>query len=311
LDLAWYIETGKRLIDGELIGRLPEVKDIAEVKEIPFRRVPSHALVDKDWLELLRTINLIFSEDQADGIVITHGTNTIEETAYFLNLTLKTRNPVVVVGAMRPASGISADGYLNVLNAIKVAANPNSRGRGCLIVMNDTIFNGRDGTKNATYRVDAFQSRDLGPLGFADPDGSIVYYHQPLRKHTIDTVFDVQHLASLPRVDIVLSYVGADGIMIEALANAGAKGIISAATGAGKATPAEDAAFDKVYREKGVLVCFCSRVGSGRVARSPGLARRGFIAGDNLQPWKARILLSLALGRTSDPDEIQDMFDTY
>jgi L-asparaginase len=140
----------------------------------------------------VRTIHKIFDEDKADGIVITHGTNTIEETAYFLNLTLKTDKPVVVVGSMRPASAISADGYLNVVNAIKVAADPSSKGRGCLLVMNDTIFNGRDVTKNATYRVEAFQSRDLGPLGYADGDGKIVYYHQPVRKHTTATEFDVR-----------------------------------------------------------------------------------------------------------------------
>src|ERR1700745_2076541 len=288
LDLAWYIEAGKRLNDGELLQQLPELKNIAEVQEIPFRRLPSHALVDKDWLDLVRTIHSIFDQDKADGIVITHGTNTIEETAYFLNLTLKTDKPVVLVGSMRPSSAVSADGYLNVLNAVRVAADPRSRGRGCLVVMNDTIFNGRDVTKNSTYRVEAFQSRDLGPLGFADADGTVVYYHQPVRKHTTQTEFDVRELTSLPRVDIVLSAVNADGAMIEAAANAGAKGIVSAATGAGRPTPSEDVAFDKAYREKGMLRCLASRVAAGRVVRSPGLASRGFVASDNLQPWKAR-----------------------
>ncbi|HEU4341944.1 MAG TPA: asparaginase, partial [Candidatus Binatia bacterium] len=295
LDLAWYIEAGKRLGDGELLRQLPELKDIAQVEETPFRRLPSHALVDKDWLDLVRTIHTILDQDRADGIVITHGTNTIEETAYFLNLTLKTDKPVVVVGSMRPSSAISADGYLNVVNAIKVAADPNSRGRGCLLVMNDTIYNGRDVTKNATYRVEAFQSRDLGPLGFADADGKIIYYHTPVKKHTVNSEFDVRSLQSLPRVDIVVSYVGADGKMIEAAAAAGAKGIVSAGTGAGRPTPPEDQAFDKAYKETGMIMCLCSRVASGRVVRSPGLAKRGFVAGDNLQPWKARLLLALAL----------------
>jgi L-asparaginase len=311
LDNAWYIEREKRLGNGELLRQIPELNDIAEVHEMPFRRLPSHALVDKDWLDLSRRIHSIFDNDQADGIVITHGTNTIEETAYFLNLTLKTDKPVVFVGSMRPSSAISADGYLNLFNAVKVAADPESRGRGCLLVMNDTIFNARDVTKNATYRVDAFQSRDLGPLGFADSDGKIVYYHQPGRTHTAATEFDARDLESLPRVDIVLSYVGADGTMIEAAANAGAKGIVSAATGAGRPTPAEEAAFDKVFKEKRTVICICSRVASGRVSRSPGLIKRGFVAGDNLQPWKARVLLSLALTRTNDPDAIQRMFDTY
>jgi len=273
--------------------------------------LPSQALVDKDWLDLLRKIHSIFDTDEVDGIVITHGTNTLEETAYFLNLTLKTDKPVVIVGSMRPSSAMSADGYLNVLNAVRVAADPQSRGRGCLVVMNDTIFNGRDVTKNSTYRVEAFQSRDLGPLGFADADGRVVYYHQPLRKHTIHTEFDVREMTSLPRVDIVLSYVNADGLMIEAAAKAGAKGVVSAATGAGRPTPAQDAAFDRAYKESGMVICLCSRVASGRVVRSPGLERKGFVASDNLPPWKARILLSLALAKTADADDIQRMFEIY
>jgi L-asparaginase len=311
LDLAWYIEAGKRLNTGELLAQLPELQSIAQVDEVPFRRLPSHALVDKDWLDMAQTIEKIFAEDKADGIVITHGTNTIEETAYFLNLTLKTDKPVVVVGSMRPASALSADGYLNLVNAIKVAADPKSRGRGALLVMNDTIYSGRDVTKNATYRVQAFQSRDLGPLGYADADGTIVFYHRSEKKHTLATEFDVRNLQSLPRVDVVVSYVGADGKMIEAAAAAGARGIVSAATGAGRPTPAEDEAFDRMYKEKGVIMCLCSRVASGRVVRSPGLARRGFVAGDNLQPWKARVLLALALTKTQNADEIQRMFDTY
>lgn len=311
LDLAWYIEAGKRLGTGELLGQLPELKTIAHVEEVPFRRLPSHALVDKDWLDMVRTIHSIFDENKADGIVITHGTNTIEETAYFLNLTLKTDKPVIVVGAMRPSSAISADGYLNLVNAVKVAADPHSRGRGAMLVMNDTIYSGRDVTKNDTYRVQAFQSRDLGPLGFADADGSVVYYHQTVKKHTENTEFDVRNLQSLPRVDVVVSYVGADGNMIEAAAAIGAKGIVSAGTGAGRPTPAEDEAFDRVYKEKGVIMCLCSRVASGRVVRSPGLAKRGFVAGDNLQPWKARLLLALALTKTNNADEIQRMFNTY
>ncbi len=310
LDLAWYIEANKRLNTGDLLAQIPELESIARVEEVPFRRLPSHALVDKDWLDLVRTIHQIFDNNQADGIVITHGTNTIEETAYFLTLTVKTDKPVVVVGSMRPSSAISADGYLNLLNAVKVAADPASKGRGCLLVMNDTIYSGRDVTKTATYRVETFQGRDLGPLGYADADGKVVFYHQTVKKHTVQTEFDVRNLEGLPRVDVVVSYVGADGAMVDAAVAAGAKGIISAGTGAGRPTPPEDQAFDRA-REKGVMICQASRVGSGRVVRSPSLVRRGFVAADNLQPWKARLLLSLALTVTRDPDQIQRIFDAY
>jgi L-asparaginase len=311
LDLAWYIEAGKRLGSGELLAQLPELATIAAVTEIPFRRLPSQALLDSDWLDLARAIQAIFARDEADGLVITHGTNTLEETAYFLNLVLKTDRPVVIVGSMRPASAMSADGYLNVVNAVRVAADPASRGLGCLVVMNDTIFSARDVTKNATYRVQAFESRDLGPLGFADADGKVVYYHHPVRKHTLATEFDVAAAQALPRVDIVLAYVGADGAMIDAAVQAGARGIVSAATGAGRPTPKQDDAFDRAYRESRVIMCLASRIAAGRAVRSPGLAKRGFVAADNLPPWKARILLSLALARTDDAGEIQRMFNTY
>jgi len=310
LDLAWYIEAGKRLNTGELLAQLPELESIAKVEEFPFRRLPSHALVDKDWLDMVRTIHKIFDEGRADGIVITHGTNTIEETAYFLTLTLKTDKPVALVGSMRPSSAISADGYLNLLNAVRVAADPASRGRGALVVMNDAIFAGRDVTKTNTYRVQAFQGRDLGPLGYADADGKIIYFHRTEKKHTLETEFEVRNLQVLPRVDVVVSYVGADGVMIDAAIAAGAKGIVSAGTGAGRPTPKEDEAFDRATH-KGVIVCIGSRVGSGRVVRSPGLIRRGIVATDNLQPWKARVLLCLALTKTNNPDEIQRMIDTY
>jgi L-asparaginase len=217
----------------------------------------------------------------------------------------------VIVGAMRPSSALSADGYLNVVNAVKVAADPASRGMGCLVVMNDAIYAARDVTKNSTFRVDAFTSRDLGPLGFADADGKVIYYHAPTRRHTRATEFDVRAAQILPRVDIVLSYANADGAMIEAAVKAGAKGIVSAATGGGRPTPAEDAAFDKAHRDHGLVMCQSSRVVSGRVVRNPALAKRGFVAADNLQPWKARILLALALTKTIDADFIQSMFDTY
>jgi L-asparaginase len=307
LDLAWYLDTGQWLGDGQLRAQVPELDTVAAVHEVPFRRVASHALVDKDWLELARTVQGLFDRDEADGVVITHGTNTLEETAYFLHLAVKSDRPVVLVGAMRPSNALSADGALNLFHAVRVAAEPASRGRGCLVVLNDTIFSARDVTKDSTSRVHAFQSRDTGPLGYADSDGKVVYYHRSERPHA---VFDITGLQALPRVDVVVTYVGADGVMIEAAARAGARGIVSAGTGTGRPTPAEEAALEKCAGEHGLIVCLSSRIASGRVGRSAQSRDRGFVAGDNLPPWKARLLLSLALTKTRDTDEIQRLFDT-
>jgi L-asparaginase len=311
LDLAWYIEAGKRLESGELMGAVPELAEIADVHEVPFRRLPSQAIKPSDWTELAREIERILEvDDEADGVVITHGTNTLEETAYFLNLVLNTEKPVVVVGAMRPSSGLSADGYLNLLNGVRVAVDPASAGKGVLVVLNDTILGARDVTKTATYRVETFQGRDLGPLGYADADGSVVFYHLPGKLHTSSSTFDWSQISDLPRVDVVVSYVGADAALVDAAVAAGARGIVSAGTGAGRPTPDEDKALVRAH-EQGVIVCQASRVGSGRAVRSPGLKKRGWVASDNLQPWKAKVLLALALTKTTDPDEIQEIFDTH
>ena len=310
LDLAWYLEADRRLDSGELLARIPELGSIATMEEIPFRRLPSHALLARDWLELLRLLHGIFDQDRADGVVITHGTNTLEETAYFLTLTLKTDRPVVLVGAMRPASGLGADGDLNLLNAVRVAADPASRGRGVLVVLNDTVLSARDATKSATFRVQTFEGRDLGPLGYADADGRVVYYHRSARRHTLESDLRADHLDDLPRVDVVVSYMGADGVMIDAAVAAGAQGIVSAGMGSGYPTPAEAAALARAHQQ-GVVICQASRVGSGRVVSSPSLRRNGYVAADNLQPWKARVLLALALTVTRDPVELQRYFDTY
>ena len=310
LDLAWYIENRTGIDGAEILSRVPEIARFARVCELPYRRVPSHALTSADWLALARCIETALASDDLDGIVVAHGTNTLEETAFFLHLALRTLKPVVVTGAMRPASAMSADGDLNLVNAVRVAATPTSYGRGCLVVLDDAVFCARDVTKSATYRVEAFRSRDLGPLGFADADGEVVYYHRCQRDRPVGA-FELTGIEDLPRVDVVVSYVGADGVMIGAAAAAGARGIVSAATGAGRPTPAEDEAFDRARDGQGVIMCLCSRVAAGRTVRSPELARRRFVSGDNLPPWKARVLLSLALTRTRDADEIQHMFDTY
>lgn len=309
LDLAFYLETGRRLGPGQLLARIPEASEVADVVEVPFRARPSHAFRDADLLEVGRVVEEAVAAG-ADGVVVTHGTNTLEETAYFLHLTARTERPIVVTGAMRPASALSADGDLNLLNAIRVAADPRAAGLGVLVLLDDRIYSAREVTKGATFRTDAFVARDAGPLGVADADGTIVWSHRLVRPHTLATPFDVRGRAGLPRVDVVVSYVGADGTAIDAFVAVGAEGIVAAATGAGYPTPAEVEALGRAV-EAGVLVCVASRVGSGRVARSPSMAARGWVAAGDLVPWKARLLLSLALTRSKDPDEIQAWFDAF
>jgi len=306
LDLAWYFENDQRLQPAELIARVPEIVEVAEVVEIPFRRLSSGGILPADWLELAHTLQERL-DGGLDGAVITHGTNTLEETAYFLNLTLETDKPVVVTGAMRPSSAISPDGYLNLLNAFRLAAAASASGKGVLVLLNDTIHAARDVTKTNTFRVHTFQSRDTGPLGYTDADGRLIWYTAPVRRRG---GFDVRQLTDLPRVDVVVSYVGADGALIDAAVAAGAQGIVSAGTGAGRPTPGEDEALDRAIAH-GVVVVQASRTGSGRVARSPKMRARSLVTADNLLPWKARILLALALTRTQDVEDIQRMFEEY
>jgi L-asparaginase len=263
----------------------------------------------EDLKALSLRINGHLNDPDITGIVFTHGTNTIEETAYFLNLTLKSDRPMVIVGAQRPFTTLSSDGPLNLLNAIRVAANPASRGKGVLVVLNDEINAAREVTKTNTYRVQTFQSRDLGLLGYADPD-RIVYYRAPTRKHTTQTEFDLTQINSFPRVDILYAHTGNDGELAKASVALGAKGLVIAGVGAGHAQNARRV-LKELSDEQGVRIVRSARLGAGRVIRDDNWQEPGFIAADNLNPQKARILLQLALTKTADPDEIQRMFDEY
>ncbi len=305
LDIAHYTEADARLGEGELLASLPELAEIADVVPVPYRRVPSYALTSADWAALA-TIVTDLLRDGHDGVAITHGTNTLEETAFLLSLTVDAPGPVVLTGAMRPASAIGADGPLNLVRAVQVAAAPHSRGRGVLVVLDDTIHSARHVTKTSTFRVGAFRSPDAGPSGRADADGAVVFHHGPDRP--AGPAFDPSAPGRSPRVDVLVSHVGADGALVDAAVAAGARGIVSAGTGAGRPMAAEAAALDRAIAA-GVVVCQTSRTGSGRVARSPRMTARGVVTGDDLQPWKARILLALALTRTNDPEEIQLLFD--
>jgi L-asparaginase len=265
-----------------------------------------------DWLRISNRINALFAEDpNVAGVVITHGTNTLEETAYFLNLTVKHDRPVVLVGAQRPATAISADGPLNLLSAIRTAGAPVSRGKGVMIVMNDEINAARDVTKSNTYRAEAFRSGELGFLGYVDPD-EVVFYRTTTKRHTTQSEFDVSRMKELPRVDIVYSYIEPDVSPIKALGGIGAKGIVFAGSGAGGISKFEKEAVNALLAQpnKPVLVR-SNRTGNGRVIPRSDYDKLGWVPGDNLNPQKARILLMLALTKTSDVNEIRRIFREY
>jgi L-asparaginase len=308
LEFLRYALTGEtRLTGNELIERIPEVQQFARVS------VEADQYLPYDQPQELKALSLRISARLKDpdiaGIVFTHGTNTIEETAYFLNLTVKSDKPVVIVGAQRPFSTLSSDAPLNLLNAIRVAADPSSRGKGVLVVLNDEINAARDVTKTNTYRVETFQAREVGILGYADPD-RIVFYRAPTRKHTSQSQFDVTEIDEFPKVSILYGYAGDDGDLAKAAVAAGAKGLVVAGTGAGHTQNARKVLKD-LHDTAGVAVVRSARVGAGRVIRDDNWQEPGFVAADNLNPQKARILLQLALTRTSNPDEIQKIFDEY
>ena len=309
-DVLDYPDFGTKLPIDEVLGRYPELAKVADMLPVPFRSVGSTAIGPPEWLELAATIDrLAAARPELAGFVIPHGTATLEETAYFLNLALKSEKTVVVVGAQRPASALGSDAGMNLLGAVRTVSAPAARGLGVLVVLNDEIHSAREATKTSTYRLQTFRSPDFGLLGHIDGDG-VQIYRQPRRRHAPDTEFDIAGLARLPRVDIAYSYGGADGTVVDALVAAGARGIVSAGLAPGIPTPLERIALERA-RGAGVIVVQSSRAGSGRVALRRYLDEAGMVAADNLNPQKARILLMLALTRTSDVAEIRRMFTVY
>jgi len=311
LDIWEYMDGSRKAEPDELLARFPEVAGAAEIISVRFRAVGSTAIAPSDWIALTGAVHdAVAREAPLDGIAITHGTATLEETAYFLNLTLKVDVPVVVVGAQRPATGLSSDAGLNLLNAVRVAGAREARGLGVLVLLNDEIQAAREVTKASTLRLETFRSPDLGMLGYADPDGRVAIYRKPARRHAPDTEFDVRGRTDLPRVDIAASYAGADGAAIQAFIAAGARAIVSPSLPPGVTTPAEMEALLEA-RRRGVLIALSSRAGSGRVLPRAVLRERGFVVADNLSPQKARVLAMVALTRTDDPSEVQRIFDEY
>lgn len=298
----------------DLVAAVPEIKDVADVRVEQIANVSSTDITVAHWLTLANRINRIFDEDpKAAGVVITHGTNTIEETAYFLNLTVKHDRPVVLVGSMRPASAISADGPLNLLNAIRTAVSKEAVGKGVVVVLNDEINAAREVTKTNTYRVETFKTPELGLLGYVDAD-RVTFYRQSTRRHTARSEFDVRGRTSLPAVEILYSYIQPSAVMAEALAASGTQGIVFAGTGAGLISTAERASLkpllDRPAASRPVLVR-SNRTGNGRVIALPEYEALGMVPADNLNPQKARVLLMLGLTKTRDVAELRRMFAEY
>lgn len=308
-DYVDYPETGRKLSVSEVIDQIPRLATIADLVPIPFREVGSSAIGPADWLRLVATIRATAQDDSIAGFVILHGTATLEETAWFLNLTLDIAQPVVLVGAQRPLNTVGSDATANAIAALRVAADPQARGRGVLVVLNDEIHAAREVAKGSTYRLHAFHSGAFGPLGVVDPD-RVVFTRRPERPHTAATPFRVDEATVLPRVDILYAMAGADEALARAAIAAGARGIVSAGFAPGMTAPTERAVLVEAAA-KGVVIVQASRVGSGRVSRRGWLRQQGWIGADDLSPHKARILLMLALMHSNDPDWIQDCFDTY
>jgi L-asparaginase len=310
---------GGRLTAEELVRLMPNVGRYTRPEFEQFSNVASSALTLDQWVALARRINQILADDPGvAGIVVTSGTDTLEELAYFLNLTVRSAKPVVVVGSMRNPSTLGYEGAANLLGGFRVAASSAAAARGVMVVLNDEINAAREATKTDALRLNTFQTRGYGLLGVVDSD-RVVFYRRVEKKHTADSEFDVSTVTSLPRVDVVLTYQGAPGDLIKAAVDAGAKGIVVATAGAGATSGTQSEGINYALG-KGVFVVTTARAGSGRIAGRPRVAsaapaapnpRDRAIAGEDLAPIKARILLMLALTKTQSGADIQRMFLEY
>lgn len=315
-----------RLSADELVALVPALDRHAAVETEQFANLPSSSITLDQWLALARRINALFRErSDLGGIVVTSGTDTLEETAYFLNLTVRSDRPVVVVGAMRMPDDAGYDGAANLLDAVRVAAAPVSRGRGVVVVLNGEIHAAREVQKTHAQRLDTFDSGSYGVLGVVDDD-RIVYYRRPGRRHTRRTEFEVGTIGRLPRVDVMMTYLGARGDLLLAARDRGAAGVVIAAGGAGSTTPGQDDAIQQLV-EDGIVVVIATRTGGGRVPARRRLLEAPVegdgdsptdwrlhpnrVSGEDLTPVKARVLLMLALAVTNDGNEIQRMFGIY
>ena len=296
---------------GDLIGGLPQLARIARVRGSQVMQRGSQDMGPADWLNLARRVQAEVARSDVDGVVITHGTDTLEESAYFLHLVVKTAKPVVLVGAMRPVTALSADGPFNLYEAVLVAAHAEAANKGVLVLMGDVVHSARDVTKANTSMTDAFRSPEVGGLGSVEGD-VVSFYRAPTRRHTLASAFDIAKLQGLPPVEIAYGYAGASRAGIDAFVQAGARGMVFAGVGNGN-FGADIGRALSAARAKGVVVVRSSRVGSGNVARNDEVHddQEDFVVADNLNPQKARILLMLGLTQTHDSRRMQQMFVDY
>jgi len=294
-----------------LIQAVPQLAALARLEVEQVAALGSQDMSEAVWLKLAARAQAALAEPDVAAVVITHGTDTMEETGYFLNLVVPSAKPIVLVGAMRPATEISADGPMNLYNAVAVAAHPDTRGRGVLVVANDEIHFAREVAKTNTTQVGTFKATHRGLAGLVHA-GRLHLYGPPVRRHTTASEFSLAGITALPRVDIVYAHAGMGRELIDAAVRAGAKGLVIAGVGDGNLNAVALAAAAAAVRA-GVAVVRSSRTGGGVVERNlevddDGL---GFIAADELNPQKARVLLMLGLARTTDPRALQEMFFTY
>ncbi|MCC8155625.1 MAG: L-asparaginase 2 [Tannerellaceae bacterium] len=303
--------TAGQVAIGTLLDAVPEINQIANATGEQVVRIGSQDMSDEVWLILAKRIQELAAQDDIDGIVITHGTDTMEETAYFLNLTVNTDKPVVLVGAMRPSTALSADGPLNLYDAVVVASAPESKGKGVLVAMNGIILAANSVVKMNTTAVQTFRAPDAGPLGYIN-NGKVYYNQVTLRKHTTQSVFDVTHLNALPKVGIVYSYSNIEADMVEPMLSNGYKGIIHAGVGNGNIHKNVFPVLEKA-RKQGILVVRSSRVPTGPITLDAEVDDDlyEFIASQELNPQKARVLLMLALTKTDNYLQIQQYFNEY
>jgi L-asparaginase len=308
MDLLRYRLSGNPRLTGEqMLEPLPEIAKVARVevdKDNPY---------DQGSYEDLRKLALraeeVLRSPDVDGLVYVQGTNTIEETSYFLSLTVNSEKPIVVTGAQRPFNGLSSDAQMNLLDAVRLASAPASRGKGALVAFNGEINAAREVTKTNTYHLQTFRTRDLGLLGYIDPD-KIEFYRTPHRRHTVNSEFNLMGAQGMPYVEIAYIHTGTRAGVADAMLALGAMGIVIASVGAG-APNGLTKELEEIIKKRSAVIVQSSRVGEGRIVRGNNWYESGMVVADNLSPQKAALLLTLALTKTSEVEEIQRMFDEY